>query len=69
MSEVQSKKLDQAKYRIGKIPVKYLILDIFAKSCHTIDEVIYRMFYSNKSLRQLLIENLKYVKVRNQLRL
>ena len=69
MSEALPKQPDQAKYRIGKITNKYLILNIIAKSCHTIDEVIYRMFFSNKSLRELLIENFKYVKVRNQHRL
>jgi len=60
---------DIAKVRVGKIANKYLILDIIAKAYHTIDEVIYRMFYGDKKLRNLLIEQLKYLKARNKHRL
>jgi len=57
------------EWRLGKITNKYLILDIFAKAYHTIDEAIYRMFYTDKRLRNLTIKEFRYLKSRNQRRL
>ena len=36
------------RYSLGKITNKYLIIDIYAASYHTIDEVAYRMFMHNR---------------------
>ncbi len=63
MSE-QSKQ-DKPEYRLGKIVNKYHIIEIYTKGYHTIDEVIYRMFYSDKSLRNLVIKEFRYIKSRN----
>jgi hypothetical protein len=44
------------RHRLGCITNKYLIIDIFAFAFLTREEAIYRLFKSDKSLRNLVIE-------------
>jgi hypothetical protein len=66
-----TEQLSQPKiaYRLGKITNKYLILEIYEKAYHTIDVILYRMFYNDKTSRDLLIKNFKKIKERNHHRL
>ena len=45
----------KAKYNLDKIKNKYLIIEIYLKTYHTLDELMYRMFYNDRTSRELLI--------------
>ena len=47
------------KYWLGKITNKYLIIDLYTLAYESREEVLYRMFMHDKSIRGLLIGQYK----------
>jgi hypothetical protein len=46
----------KARYRLGRIKNKYLIIDIYAYAYLTREEAIYRLYNHDRSSRILVIE-------------
>ncbi len=45
-----------AKFRLGKIKNKYLIIDIFSNAYLTREEIMYRLYQTDKTTRTLVLQ-------------
>ncbi len=55
-SDQNSPSISSAKFTLGKLVSKYLILEVFSYSCYA-DEGIEFMFSTNRSMRAIIVEN------------